>query len=258
MNKLILFIAVAAASLHAGAQTPFSTSNCDITLTVGGESGTNGVAVAYNPSANLYYSVFAGNTAYPLEVHNPAGASLATHEAGYDVRGMWYNPEKKCLEGIAYDNAGSFEVVLNADGTIAGTKALAFSYGMGSQTVATYAEKKKSVLFIEDRTAYFFKPGKLKSTKVVLEPTDPGVMLNTNGPIYTGVKNYEIGVLEAETMSVHLFNLKGKETGTVKLNTDGCNGGIGDTPDYFRVSWCNGRVFIFDTVARTWTGYKLF
>jgi len=259
MNKCILLIAAAGTTLFAQAQKPLSTSNCSVTLTVQGESGTNGVAVAYNPSSQTYYSVFAGNTSYPIETHTASGTSTSTQEIGHDVRGMWYNPSKKCLEGITYDNQGSFEVKLNPDGSIAGTTASNFSYGMGSQTVATYAEKKKSIMFVEGNTVYFFKPGKLSAKKVFLSPgTD--LSLNTNGPIYTGVKNYEIGLVDAETMTVILFSEKtGHETARVKLNVSNCNGeSLSEYPYSFRVSYCNGRVFIFDVDLRTWTGYKLF
>lgn len=256
MKKHLIIFTLLTSSL-ALAQQPLSTTNCDITLTVQAESGTNGVAVAYNPKNNLYYTVFAGNTLYPLETHSSGGTSTATQEVGYDVRGMWYNPSKKCLEGITYNNQGSFEVRLNSDGSVSGTVAKSFSYGMGAQTVGTYAEKKKSVMFVEGTTVYFFKPETTKSTTLELKPSS-NVILNTNGPMYTGVRNYEIGLLEPATMTVHLFSAgNGKETGKVKLNGSSCNS-MTEGPSSFRVSYCNGHVFLFDTKERTWTGYKLF
>jgi len=257
MNKYLIFIALATTT-SAIAQKPLTSSNCDITLTVQGESGTNGVSVAYNPKNQVYYTVFAGNADYEIETHNINGTSTGHQAIGFDVRGMWYNPAKKGLEGICYENNGGFEVVLNSDGSVSGTKATTFSYGMEAQTVATYATKMKSVMFVEGNTVSFFKPGKTKAKTVLLSSTDMEVSLNTNGPIYTGIKNYEIGLLEAETMTIHLFSAaSGKETGKVKLNTGACNS-LSNFPDYFRVSYCNDRVFIFDTDSRTWTGYKLF
>lgn len=257
MNKYLIFIALATAT-SAIAQKPLTASNCDITLTVQGEGGTNGVSVAYNPTNQVYYTVFAGNADYEIETHNISGTSIARQAIGFDVRGMWYNPTKKGLEGISYDNVGGFEVVLNSDGSISGTKESTFSYGMESQTVATYAAKMKSVMFVEGNTVSFFKTGKTKVKTVLLSSTDMEVSLNTNGPIYTGIKNYEIGLLESETMTIHLFSASsGKETGKVKLNSEACNSLV-DFPNYFRVSYCNDRVFIFDTDSRTWTGYKLF
>jgi hypothetical protein len=257
MNKLLLVLCLVTA-MFATAQSPLMNSNCDITLTVQSEDGTNGVSVAYNPSTQLYYTVFAGNSSYPIEVHSSSGTSIASEEVGFDVRGMWYNPSTKSLQGISYDNQGGFEIKLNTDGTIKGSVATSFSYGMEGQTVATYAAKKKLIMFVEGYTAYFFKPGKSKSKTLTLLPTDMNTTLNTNGPMYTGVKNYEIALFEAETMTVHLFSASsGKETGKVVLKSGSCDP-VEDAPTYFKVSYANDRVFLFDTESRTWTGYKLF
>ncbi|MES2555558.1 MAG: hypothetical protein V4604_05365 [Bacteroidota bacterium] len=257
MNKLLLMLGLAT-TMFATAQSPLMNANCDVTLTVQGEDGTNGVSVTYNPSTALYYTVFAGNALYPIEVHSSNGTSIASESVGFDVRGMWYNPSTKALEGISYDNQGGFEIKLNADGTIKGSVATSFSYGMDGQTVATLAVKKKSIMFVEGNTVSFFKPGKNKAKTITLSPTDMNTTLNTNGPMYTGVKNYEIALFEAETMTVHLFSASsGKETGKVVLKSGSCEE-IEDAPSYFRVSYCNDRVFLFDTDARTWTGYKLF
>lgn len=257
MNKLLLVLCLVT-TMFTTAQSPLMNSNCDITLTVQGEDGTNGVSVAYNPSTQLYYTVFAGNSAYPIEVHSSSGTSIASQEVGFDVRGMWYNPSTKSLQGISYDNQGGFEIKLNTDGTIKGSVATSFSYGMEGQTVATYAAKKKAIMFVEGNTVYFFKPGKSKSKTLTLSPTDMNTTLNTNGPMYTGVKNYEIALFEAETMTVHLFSASsGKETGKVVLKAGSCDP-VDDVPTYFKVSYANDRVFLFDTESRTWTGYKLF
>lgn len=257
MKKLILFVGLVL-SVQAMAQKPLSRSNCDITLAIQAENGTNGVAVAYNPTTQLYYTAFAGNSVYPLEIFDASGKFISTQEIGYDSRGLWYNPSSKKLEGISYDNAGTFSISLNMDGGISGATEEAFSYGMDGQTVAAYSDKKKMLVFVEGSTAYFFKPGKTKSKMVILSPNDPNAELNTNGPIYTGVKNYEIGLFEASTMTVHLFNgSSGKETASVKL-TPGTCGELGVVPSYFRVSYANNRVFLFDTDTRQWTGYKLF
>jgi hypothetical protein len=257
MKNFGAFILFSVISLTtAWAQTPLSNSDCDVTLTIQADNGTNGVAVTYNPSNQLYYTVFAGNAEYPLETHDVNGNSIATQAMGFDVRGLWYNPATKQLEGITYNNEGSYVVTLDDRGMIAGTKMVDFSYGMESQTVATYAGKKKGLMFIEDKTVYFFKPGKLSAKKVELKTYMN--YLNTNGPIWTGVKNYEIGLFDPETAMIRLFSASsGKETGAVALNVAECNE-LDDMPYSFRVSYCNDRVFLFDTYSRTWTGYKLF
>jgi hypothetical protein len=253
MKNKLLFIAVGLA-LNLGAQTPLSSSNCSLTLSVSNEEdGTNGVAVAYNPTNNLYYTIFAGNAEYPIETHTTSGASINSQDANFDCRGLWYNPTTKCLEGISYGNTGSMKFLLDGTGKIMGTKETTFSYGMEAQTVAVYAEKKKALMFVEGITVSFFKPGKAKAKTLTLDfPSD--LNLNTNGAAYTGVKNYEIAIMEAGVNVVHLFSAKtGKETGQVKLDTKDM-----ELPSFFNASYANNLFFVFDVNARTWSGYKLF
>lgn len=251
-----LFIALGM-SFTLGAQQPLSNSNSTLTLTINGESGTNGLAVAYNPKNNLYYSIFAGNEVYPLETHTANGTTIASQEAGCDARGMWYNPKKKCLEGILYGNNGMVTLKLDANGKIEGSVLSSFSFGMDDQTVATYAEKKKAVMFVEGNKVSFFKPGSTTSKTVFLTMSS-GVELNTNGPAYTGVKNYEIALLESGGNVVHLFSEKtGEETGKVKLNFNNLGEDF-EIPSFFRVSYTNNMLFVYDVNSRTWSGFKLF
>lgn len=257
MNKILLALSVTMA-LSAHAQSPLSSANCDVTLTVQGTGGTNGVSVSYNPVNKVYYTAFAGNQSYPLEIHDMSGKSISTQECGYDLRGLWYNPKAKMLQGISYNNQGSFDMKISADGTLKGSVSSTFSYGMGAQSVGSYAAKMKSVMFVEGNTVSFFKVGTTKVKTVTLSPSNPNVELNTNGPMYTGVKNHEIALFDGDSKSVYLFSAKtGKQTGKVLLNTSAC-GDIYNVPGNFRVSYANDRVFLFDTDSRSWKGFSIF
>lgn len=257
MKKLILAF-ILTSGLTAIAQSPLSTANCDITLAIESSAGNNALSVSYNPIQKVYYTAFAGNGSYPLEMHDLSGKSLSSQESGYDLRGLWYNPKAKALQGISYNNENSFEMKINTDGTLKGSVSSDFSYGMQSQTVGTYAANKKSVMFVEGNLVSFFKIGKTSAKTVTLSPLDYSVSLNTNGPMYTGVKNYEIALFEADTKTVHLFSVKsGKETGKVMLESGTC-GEIADAPDNFRVAYANDKVFIYDTDSRTWSGFSIF
>ncbi len=239
------------------AQVPFSQAVCDVMLQVKSEEGTNGLAVAYNPTARLYYSVFAGNGAYPLEVHNLNGESIYQLEIGYDVRGMWYDPKTKSLEGITYNNEGGFVFNLNQAGEPEGSRLTDFSYGMDAQSVGVYAEKLKMVMFAQNGTVSFFKKGKagVKKQVVLSLPGDVGII--ENAPMYTGIKGFELAFLDQNSALVHYFNGKtGSYSGSTILNIGKC-AEVNEWPWGFRVSYCNNRVFIFDVLTRTWTGYKL-
>lgn len=257
MNKILLALSVTMV-MSAQAQSPLTTANCDVTLTISGSGGTNGVSVSYNPVNKVYYTAFAGNASYPLEIHDVNGNSMSTQECGYDLRGLWYNPKTKMLQGISYDNQGTFDMKINADGTLKGSVKSSFSYGMGEQTVGTYAAKKKAVMFVEGKTVSFFKVGKSSAKTITLSPSSPNLDLNTNGPMYTGVKNYEIALFDDGSKSVYLFSAKtGKQTGKVLLNTGTC-GDIYNLPRNFRVAYANDRVFLFDTDSRSWKGFSIF
>lgn len=239
------------------AQVPFSQAVCDVMLQISSNDGTNGLAVTYNPDKKLYYSVFAGNGAYPLEVHNVNGESILQTEIGYDARGMWYNSKTKALEGITYNNQGGFVFTLNKDGMPEGSKATDFSYGMDAQTVAVYAEKMKMVLFTEQGVVSFFKLGKMGVKKKVTLAIPNGVALNENAPMYTGIKGFELAYLDQNSMMVHYFDVKkGSYSGSTMLSMGKCTE-VTEWPWGFRVSFCNNRVFVYDAQNRIWTGYKV-
>lgn len=76
----------------------------------------NNSGVAFNPNLNLYYAVRAGNSVFPLETWTAAGAPLFNTSAGFDWRGMWWNPTTNQLEGNGYNTSGIWRADLNGSG----------------------------------------------------------------------------------------------------------------------------------------------
>jgi hypothetical protein len=63
----------------------------------------------------------------------------------------------------------------------------------------------------------------------------------------------EFAVLDFNSKRVYLFDRKsGRVTGTVYLPSTAV------VNDYFRVSYANDHVWLFDTEERSWTCYKIF
>src|SRR4051812_46342295 len=58
----------------------------------------NNSGVAFNPNLSLYYGVRAGNPGFPLETWTSTGTPLYNTSAGFDWRGMWWNPTTNQLE----------------------------------------------------------------------------------------------------------------------------------------------------------------
>ena len=235
-------------------KTPVSSASYDVSLAIYSESGNNGVAVAWNSEKSLYYTSYAGNASYPIEVFDVYGSSKSSGELGADIRGMWYNPSAKRLEGIQYNNQGGLFISLAFDGTPLNNNLTDFSYGMDGQAVATYDAVKKQVIFVQENQVYMFKANSRKAKKIQLRPAAPEIQL-VQSPLWTGVKGYELGLLKAGQKVVYLFNIKtGAQSARIRLDdyTD-------IEPIYaFNVSYCNNRVWLYDKGTRTWYGYLLF
>ncbi len=253
INLIILF--TIAINQLLVAQLPNYTPKNDVTIVINDEAGTNGLAVAYNSKKNLYYSVFAGNESYNIEVHNASGESLKTIPIGGDLRGFWYNESKNQLQGILYGNAGSFTFDLDTEGYPIEINITDFSYGMDDQNVAVY--NNGIIYFANYDGVSSFKQGKKKLIKPKkLEIIESGLAdaINFNGFIHTGVKGYEYGFYNFETSELYLINAKnGKTSATIQINIDEYFGEL----DSFRISFCNNHLFLYNVEDRTWNGFKI-
>jgi len=254
-KQLFLFaLSLLSAAGHLSAQTPVSSASNDLSLVIYSDEGNNGVAVAYDEARGLYYTAYAGNAYYPIEVFDRYGSSKYTGAIGADIRGMWYNPAAKRLEGILYNNEGGYFITLDMNGTPLNNNITAFSYGMDAQSVATYDPAKKQVIFVQSNEVYLFKANSRKSKKIKLQPASEDVQL-VQAPLWTGVKGYELGLLEAGETVLYLFDIKtGRQTARVKLADY-----YGTEPIYaFNISYCNGRVWLYDKGSRSWYGFPVF
>lgn len=260
MRCISLFIATALFAVVSHAQTLMSSADCSIQLNIKGGGGTNGMAVAYNPIAKFYYAVFAGNASYPMEIFDSKGKYIKTQEVGFDARGFWYQPLTKSLDGILYDNNGTFSLELSSSGMIGQSKTGNFSYGADGNAVFTYNPVfKKALNITENLEAHIYTPNTAKKEVVKLKAENYMGDLNVNGPVFTAVKGKEIGLLDGNTMTMYFFDIKtGKSTGKVKLNVGNClNAEEFYGPTYFRVSYANDKVWIFDADLRMWMGFTI-
>ncbi|MGV3630677.1 MAG: hypothetical protein ACO1O6_05710 [Bacteroidota bacterium] len=255
VSKAILALFVLGVQLGF-AQAPVQTAQKDIQLKIEADNGYNGLAVAYNPKQNVYYSVYAGNMTFPLEVHNAVtGASVSSQQIGADIRGMWYNEKKNQLQGILVGNEGSF--TMDIDGTQASApKITPVSYGMDFNDIACFHNKK--VYFLNGNGLTVFKQGKTKAVKNMLPQVfeNQGIeSFNVNGFFHTGMKGYEIGLFNLVDEKLYLINeATGKTAATVEIAFDG------EYPemDRFKISYANKHVFLYDVNTRSWDGYRLF
>ena len=227
-------------------------------LKIKGEGGKNGAAVVYNPVENLYYCVMAGNSVYPLETFDRNGKNIYQAEAYNDMRGMWWNPKEKALEGNCYLDGGIVSIGLTERGH-AGTGNRVIFEGSEFQpfenACGTYNPKSKEILYYQDGIVlgYSRKDGRATDTYIKLALPVEEEEINWVSLIFTGKKGMELGVLDVYAKKVYLFSFKdGSHSATVNLPKSAM------VYEAFNFSYANDYIFLFDQDERKWTGYRIF
>lgn len=229
--------------------------------------GTRGASVVWHPLQKKYYASMAGNIEYPMAVYDAAGKKLSsdTLNTEQDIRGMWYNPISKRIQGNSYSDYGWFEYTLNEKGIPASTEI--FIGGMnqpGENLVGAYSIAKQQVMFLMDGEIWFYNMngeeldarlklqwGRQKSDGESTDEIFTPEAYNFTSLVYTGIKNAELGVLNILYMQVELYDIdSGFMTQKLKLPEETA------LYDSFNFAFTNGMYWLFNIERRTWTGYK--
>ncbi len=232
--------------------------------------GTNGAAVAYNPSQKKYYATFAGNAKYPLAVFNTKGKRISSKKLNcmVDIRGLWYNRKTSMVCGRAHAKKKWFNYKLSANGIPTGKEFyLSTRTKIANQQMAAYNAKKDLVYFLQgqfikvyNREGFEEKSKALRlypgiTDKGDIDDTNAGKTLgrtyNSNVLIYTGIKKAEFGILNYQKKQIELYNKKnGLLTRVLKLpkNTQ--------TYKRFNFSYADGLFWLYNQTTRTWIGYE--
>ncbi len=267
-NLIILILALVCLTTTTNAQSK-KTLKKVLELTMpgesGGQDGTRGANVAFNPVLKKYYAAFAGNAAYPLSVFDSKGKMLSGEDlkTEADLRGLWYNPITKTLQGNCYDDGGWINYKLDAKGMPQSpTNLLEGTFQPGIQSVGVFDAIKKTVYFLKDNTIIGYnikgEEGKTITLTIVKGDDDMEDALlperyNNTTVIFTGLPKMEFGLYDTEAKTIELYNrATGKKTAIWQLPED--------LPEAektnFNFSYCNGMVWLFDQEARAWYAYK--
>jgi len=248
---IIVFLLFAGA-LNSKAQTSYSATR-GITLKFKGDDGTNGCSVTWNPGKKVYYANIAGNEVYPLEMFSESGKNLFAGEAGYDSRGLWYNPSTQKLEGNGYSDNGIKSYQIEGNGKPGDLSSVFDGAGHqpSDQSVGTYDQAKNQIVYFNEGAICRYNRDngnsagikKLKLKKVNMPD------INSTTIVYTGRVGEEFGLLDYISKTVYLLNEKGKVKAKVILPSDAV------THDMFRFSFANGKIWLYDVDTRSWTGY---
>ncbi len=213
--------------------------------------------VGYNPIRARYYGVRAGNPGFPLETWSATGTQLYTTTAGFDWRGMWWNPNTNQLEGNGYSGSGMWRANLDGNGYALNTGASIFT-GMAqpdAQSCGDYDPVANEVIYYFNGRIYRYSRATnaaISNYLLVGCPVGLG-NLNSTTVVYTGCAGREIGILDYVLKRLYLFQ---KNTG---IYQGMCQlPGTAVTSASFRTSWANGYLWLFDLGTGNWFSYQIF
>lgn len=231
--------------------------------------GKNGAAVVWHPLQKKYYAAMAGNTDFPLAIFDGAGKRISSEDLNtmFDLRGLWYNPQKKQLCGNGYGENGWFRYMLDAQGTATDVEVdISGMNQPGNQSVETYDPANNEVLFLNgNQVSRYSNVGSVNSQvnlrlgltrknntdEEFVPDSEIPEAYNSTTVIYTGIKGAELGVLNVDKKQIELYDsangflttiLKFPETAELNYS--------------FNFSYCNGIYWIFDIEKRTWNGFR--
>jgi len=216
----------------------------------------NATGVAFNPNFNLYYIAQAGNPGFPLETFDAAGTPLYQTNTGFDVRGLWWNPNTDQLESNGYNALGIWNFNLNALGYALNTGTSIFA-GMNQPTVQSVGDYN-----CVDNEIWYYDNGSImkrdRATNALIGnfpiiglPVGTG-NLNNNSVFYTDCLGHEIGLVDYQLKRIYFID---KTTMTYT--------GLSQLPaatvtnNAFRASWANGLVWLFDSGPDIWYSFQV-
>jgi hypothetical protein len=276
MKKVMLFILLLTVAhvLPSSAQPTKKVKKVLTLEAVPGDGGSNGASIVWHPVQKKYYAAMAGNASFQLGVFDAKGKSLADeeHVCNVDVRAVWYNPVKKMIQGNGYDETGYFSFKLNSKGMLSDAIVdLEGSFQPDAQSAGAYNPTKKQVYFLKNQMLEVRNPvdgeiikemrlyiGYTKKTAADAEIADDadatmdGDVYNTTTPVYTGMPNGEIGILNVAEEKIELYSLAtGYMTSIVKLPTLDFT-----LAPSFNFAYTNGMFWICEKEARVWRAFK--
>lgn len=218
--------------------------------------GTNASAVAWDAQNQVYVTVVAGNREFPMEVFDVQGQAIAQAEAGFDLRGLWFNPATRHFEGNGAGEYGWIQFVLDADH--AQSEVMLINDGQlqpDFNSVGAYDASKKQVVFLDfscnGLSMYARKnPKKIKHLKLNFSDSNLGNMNSTTVGV-TGHEGYDYVLLDVEYRRLVFFNREGKQTALTTLPDSA------PIYDSFAFSFANGHAFLYDKEYRTWHAYPV-
>lgn len=223
----------------------------------------DGACVAWHPLQKKYYAGMAGGKNELMRIFNEKGEPIDSCPTLINLRGLWYNPVKKVLEGNAIEHKGWFTYSLGKQG-LPEKASPVFEYNAvgHEQSVGAFLRIDTSsiVAFLYDISVQFFNATDGTFISALTLPElygDAGYEKNEEGLTHTGMVVLATGMPEAELALVNVY----------KRRIDFIKFGKGyshsltipqDQPVYgaFNTAFSNGILWMYDQQKKVWNGYQ--
>lgn len=230
---------------------PNAVPDITLTFTVGVNNATG---VAFNPNLNLYYIAQAGNPGFPLQTLSVTGVPLFQTNTGFDMRGLWWNPNLNQLESNGYNTGGIWTYNLNGSGYGLNTGTSVFG-GMNQPTAQSVGDYN----CVDNELWYYDNGNIMKRNRannaligvfpITGLPVGIG-NLNNNTVFYTDCAGHEIGLLDYVLKRIYFVDKTTMAyTGMSQLPAATV------TTNAFKSSWANGKVWLLN--GNTWHGFEV-
>ena len=213
---------------------------------------TNQAGVAYNPDKKLYYAVRAGSSGYLLYTYDESGNQVAENTAGFDFRGLWWNPNNSSLEGNSYNGQGYRSVDLDANGYALSTGATdpVSNYQPDLQSQGDYDYDLDEVIYCDNNTIYRTS----RATGLLIDDIAvtglPANTINTTFVGYTGISGGEVLIYDYVNKAVYFID---KTTGAYSWSVQLPSSAPGQAS--YNTSYANSHIWITD--GSVWHSYKI-
>lgn len=240
----------------------------EVKITLAKKPTTRPMTVAFIPGQKKYYIADGGlaplgsETEAPISkslihTYDQSGKYLASTQAGFDNRSIFYNEATFQLTTITYNisseagfapNTGIFSLDLDPQGNLKGTskEVSSFNPAFGDSATMPSFDSKKNHYFAKqkrsDRVIVIDANDGNKVEEINLDLKSAGVAfddLSDNFIAATGIVGEELAILDVDHKAVLIFNAKGKYVGKsalpkdIKLRAHNHYNGLGYTNNLF-------------------------
>lgn len=236
--------------------TPNTTATVGVFLDA--VTATNsGISVAYNPNADLYYTVDGGNSSSMsvLTFDNTGTEINAANPVTYDFRGAWWNSNTNQLECNAHSSTGIRVNDLDANSYGLTTGSIILPSGQPDvQSQGDYDWDDNEIIYYFNGSIYRYDRATGNAIGNYAITGLPVVVTNLSEHTvgYTGCPGQEIAVVDRVDGAVYLID---KSTGayvtTVDLPASAALSGL-----WYDYSFTNDQLFIKNGLD--WQGYYIF